>query len=646
MNDAERRKYIRQRQQVSIFWRVVHLLGSLKLALLLLVTIALACAVATVYESKFNTEIAQAYIYKAPWFLLWLGVLCINLAAAALTRWPWQKKHTGFVTTHAGIITLLIGAMVGMVSGFEANVTLNKGTRPVDRLILNETVLQVNSPLDGAMYLLDFPVQRPPITPERPRVLPLPDTDSKLVVDNYTEYLAEVPVLADSANGRPGVQLTLRSAVMPEDVPVRMLLQQNQASAEYDFFGQARIELHEKEPVIEASKPVDPGQVTRETHVVFADKAPVVHTHEGKPGEIEFRLVAADSQHPSASINDWMLLARIGEQAPSGYPLQEVIERVATLGGYRVEVQEFWPDFVMVEGKPQSASEEIRNPAVLVQVSGQPVEAAQQQPVLMLFPGDSGKLRYALSRAGEVYSSGQLGVGESLSTGWGDWQLILEEYKARAIETSELRIVDNNMEGAAIPAIHARLRQADGSEGQPVWIRSGRAQEVFGPSQVVFVGFGLKTQPVPFTVSLQDFKVPRDEGTDTPADFIATLQFTDVQTGEAVERTSRMNHPASYPGKWWNVTTGVNYKFSQASWNPDNLNETTLQVLYDPGWLFKWIGSLMICTGIFIMFYFKPYAKKRPPLNNLQPEEHVIDHNLDEGTNQPQPELATRTLDN
>ncbi len=37
--------------------------------------------------------------------------------------------------------------------------------------------------------------------------------------------------------------------------------------------------------------------------------------------------------------------------------------------------------------------------------------------------------------------------------------------------------------------------------------------------------------------------------------------------------------------------------------------QTTLQVLYDPGWLLKWLGSLGICVGIAIMFYWKPNSQ-------------------------------------
>src|SRR5882757_2540310 len=141
-----RRMLIAERQRRSLAWRVIHLLGSLKFALLLLATIAIAIAVATFCESSFNTKIAQAYIYKAPWFTVWLGVLCVNLFAVTLTRWPWQRKHLGFVITHYGIITLLTGAVIGSYFGFEGNVTLHRGKPPVDHITTSGSVLQIEDP--------------------------------------------------------------------------------------------------------------------------------------------------------------------------------------------------------------------------------------------------------------------------------------------------------------------------------------------------------------------------------------------------------------------------------------------------------------------------------------------------------------------
>ena len=75
--------------------------------------------------------------------------------------------------------------------------------------------------------------------------------------------------------------------------------------------------------------------------------------------------------------------------------------------------------------------------------------------------------------------------------------------------------------------------------------------------------------------------------------------------------------PVQFPGQWQNTWTGLTYKMSQASWNPDNLGQSTIQILRDPGWLLKWIGSLLIVCGIFMLFYVKSF--RRPSRSVVPP---------------------------
>jgi hypothetical protein len=35
-----------------------------------------------------------------------------------------------------------------------------------------------------------------------------------------------------------------------------------------------------------------------------------------------------------------------------------------------------------------------------------------------------------------------------------------------------------------------------------------------------------------------------------------------------------------------------------------------VQILRDPGWLLKWIGSLLVVIGVFMMFYLQPCRKQ------------------------------------
>ena len=143
--EAQRRAAIKRRRETSTFWMAVHLLGSLNLAVILLITIAGAIGFATVMESKFDSAVARYYIYNAAWFNVWLLALALNLACAAFTRWPWRRKHLGFVITHAGIILLLTGAVIGHTCGFEAFVTLDKTKPPEHRLFTQQNIITVDN---------------------------------------------------------------------------------------------------------------------------------------------------------------------------------------------------------------------------------------------------------------------------------------------------------------------------------------------------------------------------------------------------------------------------------------------------------------------------------------------------------------------
>jgi hypothetical protein len=92
-----------------------------------------------------------------------------------------------------------------------------------------------------------------------------------------------------------------------------------------------------------------------------------------------------------------------------------------------------------------------------------------------------------------------------------------------------------------------------------------------------------------------------------------------VTTPEGQTATGQcwMNNPFNYPGAWRNTWTGLTYKMSQASWNPENLGQSTIQILRDPGWFLKWVGSLLVVCGIFLLFYVKQF--RRPSRSVVPP---------------------------
>ncbi|MDX6766712.1 MAG: hypothetical protein SFU85_07970 [Candidatus Methylacidiphilales bacterium] len=619
MNETAHRHLVRERQQRSEFWRAIHALGSLKLAVFLLLTVALACAAATFAESKFNIKVAKYYIYDNPWFSLWLALLVVNLACAALTRWPWQAKHTGFVVTHAGIILMLAGAVIGRHFGYEGTTTLKKGGEPTGMLVVDETVFLVESPGSGLMYEAPLPVVVRVPRPDRPRTMPVPDSDLAVEVRDYSENLSVRAVVeADpSGTGPAGIELEMATAMMNQTLHIPLALAPVETRS-YDLFGRARIEWVEKLPAV-ARPAAKAAKEFRETHMVFArmPDQPVWHNTLGKATGFQFRLEVG------ATGEGRVLIVHPGGRSETK-PLGEILDRPFNdpESGFRIHLAQYWANLRMVDGKPVSDGDRPDNPAMLVTLTGKWEEDRGGSPVMRMAPVEGGMVAYQILRGSKLTGQGRVRPGDSFFTGWADWKATLKTFHPHARIRTVAEPVPASGMGTAkgVPGIEAALVHANGSKGTAVWIPSGTSKVLENGDQAVRVGFGLKTRRLDFTVSLEDFTVPRDEGTDTPSNFISDVRFDGLASPQPVRARVEMNTPASYPPGWWGALTGWNHKFSQAGWDPDQLDTTTLQVLHDPGWSLKWIGSLLICGGIFAMFYLKPRNPRTPPTNASAPE--------------------------
>ena len=589
MTAAERKRLVEERKGRSPVWRVIHWLGSLQLALILLSTIAIACAIATIAESEFNAKVAQVYIYKAPWFILWLAVLCVNLFAVTLTRWPWAKAHTGFIVTHYGIITLLIGAVIGLQTGFEGNVTLHKDKPPVRKITVNRSIIQVESPNDTALYVMEFDASTARLSEKRPRTFEVPRTDLKIIADAFSDNLIKEETLVPAEDRQPGVALRLTSARMGQKMDFPFVLDPS-APQDRDLFGLATIRFQKDLP-----PPSRPGNA--ETQMVFGKFAPVVQGTS--PTGIQV-LLSGDGSKITIAPPD---------SASATYLREEVMKKPIPTLGATVFIEDYWPDFEMRDGKPATKSDQPLNPAALVRVQPASADPGDKKPTLLLAPGSDG-IRYQLLRDGATLAAGRANPGESFATGWADWTAqVVSFYPEANIVTKMIPGPPLDKGDTGVPGFHARLVSPGNENTEKRWVPSGEITSLTDGKNVVRIGYGLELRPVPFSIRLVNFEVPRYEGTDMPSNFIASVEFKEDGTGFTKNGTARMNHPASFPGNLFANITGINYKFSQAEWNPRDLGETTLQVLYDPGWLLKWIGSLAICIGITIMFYGKPKTR-------------------------------------
>src|SRR5437899_6190662 len=193
---------------------VFEFFASLKLAVVLLAVLIIAAIAGTIYESSFDAKVARAYVYGAPWFNVWLVLLGANLACSALSRWPWRKHHLAFLITHLGIITLLIGSLIGRIWGDEGTITLFKGEPPTNRLLVDQRQLRVHD-VDGIVqgYPAEF-LHHPP-TPQHPRDLGLLASGAHLQIVDYAPAIeAKLNPKQVSEDGAPALHFTIATAIM------------------------------------------------------------------------------------------------------------------------------------------------------------------------------------------------------------------------------------------------------------------------------------------------------------------------------------------------------------------------------------------------------------------------------------------------
>ena len=637
--------------------------SSVKLAVVLLSVLIVASIVGTLYETSFDAKVARAYIYNAWWFDLWLTVLCINLACAAFSRMPWKRHHTGFLVTHLGIIILLVGAMIGRGWGIEGTMTVHKGEAPNNQLMVDQRVLRIEEPgSETRQYPVEIIGRHP--TPAHPWPLGQTANGWDITLVDYAPLIdaafepQAVPPGMTAAEAQPAVRVRLVTKRVGATLD-SWLLAGDAEHGSLDLSGLASVQLKRgvapattDDPAAAASTAPARQPAVNEAFVALANHPAQTVSIPGPdtmPSGANVRL-AVDATGKKTVFVDWRGATwSFDPDAEQGKP-QDL-----SGSGLSVVIEGYWPDFIMRGGKPATASPDPRNPAALVRVTGElPVAAADDPapPPVAASPGvpppigagtqannqaviycdGQGGLTYTLkSRAAPTPVRGTLKPGEPIPTGWMDWQLEAVQTIPAALNRTTFRPVRD-----ARPTTHDQsatsgdpkvVNSGDGNapgpasasnRGEGVLVRlsrDGRTHEQWAAvgwqvtlpttPQPTRLAYDSLIQGLPIGLQLENFEVTFNDGTEDPASFKSHLKVTDIEGREGTGSCS-MNQPFNFPGHWWNTFSGLTFKMSQAQWSPGDLNQTTVQILRDPGWLFKWIGSLLLSVGVFTLFYLRP----------------------------------------
>ena len=180
-------------------YKVFKFLASIKLAVVVILSLAVVLSVGTILESQYDAEYAQLLVYQSPWMYGVWALLCVNLIHVMIDRWPWRRRHAGFVCAHIGILVLLLGSAITRVQGVDGIMSL-----PVHEarswLSLNTPELTVYSSLGDGEFraLLKTPLQlllQPP--KKHKQIFKFADTQLQLL-DYYHYARVNEQVQADT----------------------------------------------------------------------------------------------------------------------------------------------------------------------------------------------------------------------------------------------------------------------------------------------------------------------------------------------------------------------------------------------------------------------------------------------------------------
>ena len=560
--------------------RLIRFVGSIKLAVPLLSLIIGILIWATFYESQVGSTTVQQEIYKSPWFGALMFMLALNLSVSALSRYPWRgARKIGFALTHFGLVIIIAGSAAVIHLGMEGMLLVRTDGDAGDRLRVQGDLLEVIDS-DGKLQQGSiFVRQDGSVSPKFVAGLEL-----KAYTDNAVR---EISFTEGQTVSNPGVRLSLASERMGQTI-------ERTLAASPDIYSKVNL-----------------GPAKLELIEVKSDR------------QLKGLLQPQDSnQHP------WGELEIATAARKRTIDVKSALGKTIKVGNVKIAIDNFYPDFRLDRDKqPATASENYNNPAVALEVSSSQgkerwyvfdrvdfpirtlisgkaidnltldyqVQPPEVKDYFKVIVAEENQLYYA-AKSSQQFKSGSLAIGQEVTPGWADFKITLSEYLPHT-QLQRKIIPTNDKKEPGAPALLVKTQS-----GTETWLPWGEASAIGDGENIIYAAFSPKLYQIPFGIKLEDFIVERNEGSQSVAMWTSKIRIEDPANNNLEQRQVWMNHPAWYKG----------WKIAQASWNPGDLQQSTLQVKREPAWVtaLTWIGSGLIILGISVMFYAPAIGKK------------------------------------
>ena len=573
----------------------LRLLGSLKLAVAVLLFLAVVLALATFAKGQ---DCARWYVYDQPWFVAVVGLLALNILAAAVVRFPWKKSQIPFVVTHAGLLVLLAGAVQTRCGGIDGVLALEE-KETGDKIRLR----------DYSLFRAEWMGQQQPgdRLPAAFRFQPGPldwSSDESLLFKELSgvrlkvlRFLAHARMdedwIADPAGeGPPAVKFAFTG---PEETAAGeswLVAGQfgGQAAA-----GSVKLEFQKTgvnslvEDFLHAPTDRDPAGLLSMHYDGHVQRV-AVSKNVGKTISLPGSKVSVElaAYLPNARPNTDGRFVSQGSE-----PLNPLLELRVHLPGKKEPIRQIAfarMPFLNLEG-----------------IHGQscPVKfwychpAVAPEPGIEFLVAPDGKLYCRVVSDGKCQPRGEVKEGDRIDT-WAKSFVSIVKFFPHARQHasfSPLAVAAGESEG---PEAAAQVEITAGNTTEQLWLPRGGEEQT---PQVIrtkagnlALSFTYDTLPLGFALRLVKFTRGVNPGGMGDASFASTVQVLEGANEVRDEAEISMNQPLVH-GKF------TFYQSGTLPGDDDTVRGTVLTVAHDPGRFAKYLGCLMICLGSCAMFF-------------------------------------------
>lgn len=574
--------------------KIFRFISSIRLAVPLMLVILVVIAYGTIVESRYNADMAKLQVYSAPWFSGLMVLLWLNIFTSTISRWPFQKKHIGFVTVHAGLLTLLIGGMVTGIWGIDGTLRLTEGEKG-GTVVLQDLVLNL-SPVESKTGI-DYPLPR---TMKALDAADLEDLNSQigsLFKVSRMEPFVEIKTLIKKSSGPPAEPLMVSFRLKSAFFDVEQTLQsqdQNQLQ-----MGPATFRL------------IKSDAAPAKTRAKISTSSPNVLIIKDRKTGSELKKIPASSLRAGSKL----VLNLAGSiEIEVVKVLRNAV--VGRKGGVRDDEEKMGQENPALELKISKAGDSVRDViyarfpnfslnhkddfglAFEYHAETAAPTAAPPTATEVGAGGNEVQFRYSLKtpdsltmvllKNGKKLQESVLKEGGLLQTPWMGIQLTLNQISWGGESVRQVVATQPGFKQPTLPPSAIHIIPKDAAPADETWLTEGDQIQATLNDRNYVIYFGRRMLDLPFQIELRKFSKKDYPGTNTAKSFESQIFIPDLNREQIIS----MNEPLVHSG----------YTVYQASYEqlPNGQFASIFSVNKDPGRPLKYLGGLVLSLGIII----------------------------------------------